>query len=236
MTGGPELLERRATEPLRRRSTALRERARRPLLDRRPAVHRRRRSHGARDARRRPASRSRWPTAGALLEALLVVARPSRCRRRARQRRRPRGAGAARRARRQAGVRHDEPRRADGCELGARRPDDGLRRRGDRRVRPRRRQGPAAHRRRRRRDGADARGVRRRAVGGAPAAACRSWSSRCRTTTSAGRAKLLDDDDKLLHAVAVGASLGHDVDVDLAEGPGRPGSRRGCWRARRCRR
>ena len=57
-----------------------------------------------------------------------------------------------------------------------------------------------------------------------PAAACRSWSNRCRTTTRRpGRAKLLDDDDALLRAVAVGASLGYTQLVDVVEGPGRQG-------------
>ena len=78
--------------------------------------------------------------------------------------------------------------------------------------RPRRRQGAAAHRRRRRRHRADARGLRPRRVGARPAAACRSWSSRCRTTSTAdGAAKLLDDDDKLLRAVAVAAGHRHHV-------------------------
>ena len=90
----------------------------------------------------------------------------------------------------QAGVRHDEPRWADGCELGARRPDDGVRPAVDRRVRPRRRQGAAAHRRRRRRHGAHPRGVRACGAASYARTGCRSWSSRSRTTTSrpAGRA------------------------------------------------
>ena len=40
--------------------------------------------------------------------------------------------------------------------------------------------------------------------------------------TEDGSAKLLDDDDKLLRAVAVAAALGHVDGVHLAEGPGRP--------------
>ena len=44
----------------------------------------------------------------------------------------------------------------------------------------------------------------------APDSACRSWSNRSRTTTRRpGRRELLDDDDALLRAVAVGAGLGY---------------------------
>ena len=58
------------------------------------------------------------------LESLLIALDSRRRRRRARQRRHHGGPRAAGRARRQARVRDDEPRRDHGRELGARRPDD----------------------------------------------------------------------------------------------------------------
>ena len=96
------------------------------------------------------------------LEALLVALAHPGCRRRAGERRHHGGPRPARRARRQARVRHDEPGRDHGRGVGARRPDDRLQRRRAGGQRPRRRQGAAAARRRRRRDRADARGVRPR--------------------------------------------------------------------------
>ena len=51
-----------------------------------------------------------------------------------------------------------------------------------------------------------------------------------------GQAKLLDDDDALLRAVAVGASLGNTSASTLAEGPGRQGPGADAGAARRCRR
>ena len=127
MTGGRELLEQRADQP-EAALERLRSRPRRPLLtDGRlfivAADHTARGMLGVGGDPFAMADRRRSSSA-----CSSSLAHPGR-RRRARQPRRPRGAGAARRARRQAGLRHDEPRRAHGCALGARRPDDGLRRR-----------------------------------------------------------------------------------------------------------
>ncbi len=144
---------------------------------------------------------------------------------------------AARRARRQARLRHDEPGRDHGRGVGARRPHDRLQRRRPRRQRPRRRQGAAAARRRRRRHGTDARGVRPRRRRVRRPRACRSWSSRCRTTTTRPPGRPSCSTTRTPCCAPSPSAPASDRRRPRRGSRCRPArTRSGCCRARRCRR